>query len=278
MAGFLYKPNISYRSKFIADFRRLIIPYLILAFGFTLYLLIKETDKIFALKYSLIATFWATGWNHSSLIWSTAPHIGIAWFLPSLFCCRQIFNYIYTKTKDSRLIFIGLSFTATLIDYYLINLPLGILTGASALIFYLIGYYTHYTKTSKAIPLILGAICWGLQLIFGGIDMCFCYYGFYPIDIIGASFATAIIYYVAKYLSNNNLGRILAYIGKSSLYIYCFHALENVIMPYQWFTFENIWYIEIPVRAAICITAAYIFVSCEKYLQKQHSIRPKNNI
>ena len=73
VAGFLYKPNISYRSKFIADFRRLIIPYLILAFGFTLYLLIKETDKIFALKYSLIATFWATGWNHSSLM-RNPPH------------------------------------------------------------------------------------------------------------------------------------------------------------------------------------------------------------
>ena len=269
VAGFLYKPTTLLKSKFIADFRRLIVPYLIIALSFTIYLLIKENDKLFALKYSLIATLWATGWNHASLIWSTAPHIGIAWFLPSLFWCRQFYNFIYTKAKYRWWIIFCISLITTLIDYYLINLPLGFLTGSSAMVFYLIGHCSHHIKIKRQYLIIVGAVCWIIQLNFGGIDMCFCSYTIYPVDIIGATFASATIYYGAQYLSNTSWEKGLANIGKSSLYIYCFHAIENEIKPYEWLPFHDSLYIEIPARIITCLTAAYIFVSIKEKIFKR---------
>ena len=271
VAGYLYKPNYSYKNKFISDFRRLIIPYLCIAICFTLYLLIKEPNNFFALKYSLLATFWATGWNHFSLLWSKAPHIGIAWFLPSLFWCRQVFNFIYTRTMHRWVIVIGISFIATITDYYLINLPLGLLTGFSAIIFYQIGNYAHSIKKSDRYWLILGAICWLLQLKYFGINMCFCFYGFYPVDVIGASFATAVIYYISCYFSNSRIGKFIGSIGKVSLYIYCFHAIENEIKPYEWLGLEDVWYIKVPLRATLCVTTAFAYLMLKERLAKLHA-------
>ena len=103
VAGYLYKPSTQYRKKFKGDIKRLLIPYLTIAFGFTLYLLFKESDKLFALKYSATATIFGTACNHSSLLWATVPRIGAAWFLPALFWCRQTFNLLYTRTKNKRI-------------------------------------------------------------------------------------------------------------------------------------------------------------------------------
>lgn len=269
VAGYLYKPSMQHKKRLKNDFHRLIIPYLVIAICFTLYLYIKEADNIFALRYSILAIFWATGWNHTSLIWGTAPYIGIAWFLPALFWCRQIYNFIHCHTKyGGEYIIVGLSFMAANIDYYLINLPLGILTGLSAMVFYQIGYYTHLKKTSNNYLLFGGAVCWLIQVKYFGIDMCICSYGFYPVDVIGASFATAIIYYCSKHLSQTCLGKLLGSFGKASLYIYCFHAIENYIRPYEWLALENMWYLEIPIRTAWCISGAYAYLLFKEFYMK----------
>ena len=155
VAGYLYKPTIHYKTKIIADSRRLLIPYLFIVLGFTTFLLVKESDKAFALKYSFIACIFGSSGNHASLLWAAAPHIGIGWFLPALFWCRQFFNYIDTQANHATLFIIFLAFIATITDYYLVNLPFALLPGVSAMVFYQIGSWVRNIKT-KSLPLFFG--------------------------------------------------------------------------------------------------------------------------
>ena len=271
VAGYFYKPNTHYHNKLANDFRRLLVPYLVIATGFSLFLLAKENNSIFALKYSFIATIFASAWHHSSLLWGKAPHIGVTWFLPALFCCRQIFNLVYNNSKNAVYIIIGIAIAATAIDKYLINLPFALLPGLSSMIFYLIGYYVHMAhinRHSLKFISIIGALCWFLHLMYSQLDMCNCTYGFYPLDVVAASFATGMIYYGSKHLPSTYIGRMLSYLGKFSLYIYCVHALENAIKPYEWTSLEAVWYMEFPLRATWCIVIANIYVKLKTFFFK----------
>ena len=271
VAGYLYKPNTMYRKRFRADFFRLMIPYLVFAFCFTIYLLIKETDKLYALKYSFIATVFGSSCNHLSLIWSTAPRIGAAWFLPALFCCRQIFNLIYNHTKFVYIVIPCITVISILIDNYLINLPFALLPGISATIFYLIGYLVHSKTIEDKYYLIfgfVGFVCWMVHIMYSNMDMSFCYYGLYPVDVIGASFATAAIYFVSRWLSKYHIGKVLGRIGEASLYIFCFHALEAEVKPYQWLQLGDRWYEELIIRATWCIAVGYAYFVLKKHFKK----------
>ena len=271
VAGYFYKPNAHYCNKLDNDFRRLLVPYLVIAAGFSLYLLAKENNSISALKYSFIATIFGSAWHHYSLIWGKAPHIGVAWFLPALFCCRQIFNLVYNNNKNAVYIIIVMAISAAAIDRYLINLPFALLPGLSAMIFYLIGYYaklTHINRHSLMFIGIIGTLCWLLHLRYSKLDMCNCTYGLYPLDVVAASFATGMVYYGSKHLPNTYIGKMLSYIGKFSLYIYCVHALENVIKPYEWISLEALWYLEFPIRGTWCILIAYTYLKIKAYIFK----------
>lgn len=271
VAGYFYKPNAHYCDKFINDSRRLLIPYLVIATGFSLFILVKENGDTSALRYSLIATIFGSAWHHSSLLWGKVPHIGVAWFLPALFWCRQFFNLVYIKTNNAVSIVVSVAIAAIVIDRYLINLPFAFLPGLSATIFYLIGYYshlTHFDDHSLTLLWMFGALCWIIHLRYSQLDMCNCTYGIYPIDVVAATFATRMIYYGSKNLQNTYTGKILSSIGKVSLYIYCVHALENVVKPYEWTSLETVWYLEFPTRASLCIIIAYLYLKSKTCLKK----------
>lgn len=279
VAGYLYKPSTSYRKKSIADFRRLIVPYLVVAFIFTIYILVGNT-LLSGLKYSLTATLWGAAKHHHSLIWSTAPRIGAAWFLPALFWCRQIFNFCFTQVKYPYLTIVLVSLIGTVTDYYLINLPFALLPGMSAMIFYLIGYWVRIITIEKKLYILLfaiGLICWILHMRFSTLDMAICSYSFYPMDVIGALFATAGIYYISRWLSKISLGKILGSIGQITLYIFCIHAVEMEVNPYELLYINWGWYTEAIIRVTWCIAAAYLYVSIKKIiLTKPHCLIQPN--
>jgi fucose 4-O-acetylase-like acetyltransferase len=262
VAGYLYKPSDKYKQKFVSDFKRLIIPYLVIAVAFTVYLLIKESDTVYALKYSVVASFFASACNHHSMFLNTAPRIGAAWFLPALFWCRQLFNIVQNKSRYPSFIIVLLALSATIIDYYLINLPLGVLPGMSTMIFYLIGYKAKYIVINKKATISLvsaGTVCWLLHFHYSYIEMCICAYGLYPVDIVACTFASWIIYHLSIWLSKTPVESMLSEVGKLSLYIYAFHVIELEVKPYRLLSLPDVWYMEMPIRIAWCIAAALLY-------------------
>ena len=169
-----------------------------------------------------------------------------------------------------------MSIAATAIDRFLINLPFALLPGLSAMTFYFIGYYSHLARIDKlslTFISITGALCWIIHLRYSQLDMCNCTYGLYPLDVVAASFATGIVYYGSRLILNTYIGKILSKIGKVSLYIYCIHALENIIKPYEWTSLEVVWFLEFPIRATWCIVIAYIYLEIKTLFSKSSIFR-----
>lgn len=272
IAGYLYKPSTIYKKKLVTDFRRLIVPYLVVATIFTI--ILTRRSFLPGLEYSVIATIWGEAYHHHSLIWSTAPHIGTAWFLPALFWCRQVFNLIFTRVMHPNIIITLLSIISVIVDYYFINLPFALLPGMSAMLFYLIGYRIRFVLLKKSFYIllfVLGFVCWTLHMHYSTIDMCICLYGIYPIDVAGALFATASIYFISQWISFTSLGKILDRIGQISLYIFCFHAVEKEINPYGLLPFDKGWYTEVVIRTTWCVIAAFVYVSIKKNILIKHN-------
>ena len=254
IGGFFYKENANLLQKFIKDFKRLIIPYIVTSFAFLFYEFLTDATFYKSYKYIIIAILWGTGESHTSAIWPNMPHIGCIWFLLALFWCRFIFNLIIIRFKRPYITIIIIAFTATIIDRYLINLPLGILPGLSAMVFYFIGYYFQHFKINQY-GICLCAICWFSHLFFSRIDMCNCFYGCYPIDILGTVFGTLIIYKLSKTITSLTYSKFLIWLGQVSLVIMCFHTLESNIIDYNSIpTIKNNWFILFLTRSILCIS------------------------
>ena len=261
IAGYFYKPNINYRNKLTNDYRRLVIPYITTAVILSLYFICTSENPIDILKYFLKAFICAGTEDHTSMIWAHIPKIGPIWFLLALFWCRTIFNFIDNSSLSHKsLIIILVSVASVIIDRYLINLPLSILPGLSAMIFYLIGKYLRTHRLSKE-QIIVCAICWIIHLFFSRIDMCICMYKLYPIDICGAIFGTIMIYYISKKISKSNtLSYVFSKLGNSSLIILCAHTLEFYIVNiYQRYS-NNLWITRFIIESIICIVLTFIWV------------------
>jgi fucose 4-O-acetylase-like acetyltransferase len=141
LGGFLFKPsNIGTHIR--KDAKRLLLPYVFSVFLLTLWFV------ILGIKYDNYGMVWRTlqtGWfgsgqYHASPIWGDYPTIGMIWFLLAMFWCRVTYNMIAKLPKLHKyLLGAVVAMAATMIDNFIINLPLGILTGLSAIVFYMLG-------------------------------------------------------------------------------------------------------------------------------------------
>ena len=206
----------------------MVIPYLAIVLCTLLYLLVVEKDWFLSLKYTTIAAVFGSAAIHSSPIWGGAPRIGAAWFLLALFWCRQLYNliqcYLPRPYKDFMVLFFAIA--ATILDLYVINLPLSILPGISAMIFYLVGHMIS-NRSIHWLVLLMCGVCWIFHMLYSEMDICICLYGIYPIDIMGAVFGVISLYVFSRSIAHLNIGRIISVLGSYSLTFYCIHALET---------------------------------------------------
>ena len=260
ISGYLYKPSINYKNKLINDSRRLVIPYITTSLFLTIFFICISDDPLGITKYFLKAFIWCGAEDHTSLIWAHVPKIGPIWFLPALFWCRTIFNFINNSSLSHKFLLIILfSILSVAIDRHLINLPFSILPGLSAMIFYQIGKHLRSNRLSQE-QIIVCAICWIIHLFFSRIDMCICMYGLYPIDICGAIFGTIIIYYISKLLSKfNTPSYIFSQLGNSSLILLCAHTLEFYILNINQRCVNNHWLTKFIIESIICIVLTFIW-------------------
>lgn len=259
IAGYFYKKNYNIGQKLKGDFKRLIIPYIITSITFLLYQLLTDESFYSSYKYILIAIIWGSGESHTSAIWPKMPYIGAIWFLLALFWCRTFFNLITLHIKRPYLAVVTIAIMATFTDRYLINLPLGILPGLSAMSFYLIGYCIHRFKINKY-AVIACFTCWIIYLLYSRIDMCNCYYKYYPIDVLGTTFGAYVAYLLSKKISLLPYSKSIALLGQVSLVVLCFHTLEKNIINYKCVpVIEQNWILLFIVRTTLCIFLTIIW-------------------
>lgn len=231
LGGYFFKPK-DFSTSLSKDFKRLIQPYLftcalIILYQLALFIYNKDYYPLFR---SLIASLWGNGSNnHSSLYFANIPSIGAIWFLLALFWCKNIYNII-PKNKYLLWMVLALSIIATLTDRYLVNLPLTILPGLSAIVFFAAGNIAKQKRLSSY-WFLLGIPIWIYCIVFSGMSIVRCYYKYYPLDIIGGITGTYTIYLISKisYSYLSSFSKCLAWLGKNSLAILCYHLIVMTI-------------------------------------------------
>ena len=261
LGGFLFKPSniVTHVRK---DAKRLLIPYV-----FSVFLLILWF-VILGIKYDNYGMVWRTlqtGWfgsgqYHASPIWVDYPTIGMIWFLLAMFRCRVIYNIISKlSTLYKYLTGAVVAMIATMTDNFVINLPFGILTGLSAVMFYMLGNALRenlpWVHEKRSTFTLTGTTCWILALLFSGIGMAACHYENYILDIAGACGATWCIYRLSRKLERKTccMSFVLSWFGANSMTILCAHFLEESSFLWEHLHVPTEWYVILPLRLCFVI-------------------------
>lgn len=262
LGGYFYKPTEDICGRCKKDARRLLTPYLFTALLLIIYSFVKDITFKNSFQHfldTILAAFWGSGGKHSSLIWGNIPSIGAIWFLLALFWCRVLFCIISIKTNGWQKIFaiITTAIGATILDRYVINLPFGILPGASALIFYLTGNIVAKVPIPYVF-LIVCIICWPIGFVISKLYMVDCHYELYPIDILGACGGTFTIFILSKKISKSMIGRGLEWIGRMSLLFLCFHLILLNTGIIKWCMIPHSSYAFFIFHIVFCSFCSYI--------------------
>ena len=230
VGGYFFRPKPNIRETAAKDFKRLVIPYLFTALVLSSAYVVKtllglEQDYHNALFF-LKAIFWGCGSaGQTAIIKGHLTYVGPIWFLVALFWCRQFYNLLVCHTRRPKLYAAIVAVVATFVHYYLVFIPLGISTGASAMMFYLIGHWVREHSVGKYAVAVC-VLCWIGGIAYSKVVMARCCYGIYPIDVLGACGATAVIYLISKGLSRTWLCSALSWVGVNTLVILCFHTMD----------------------------------------------------
>lgn len=256
LGGFLFKPS-SIGTHIRKDAKRLLIPYVFSVFLLTLWFV------ILGIKYDNYGMVWRTlqtglfgsGQYHASPIWGDYPTIGMIWFLLAMFWCRVTYNIVSRLSTIHRFLTSAvIAMAATVIDNFIINLPFGILTGLSAIMFYMLGNalkenqpWVHERRTLFSV---IGTTCWISALLFSGMGMANCHYDIYILDITGACGATWCVYRFSRMLEKKTccLNSVLSWCGKNSMTILCAHFLEESSFMWEHLHVPTNWYVILPLR------------------------------
>ena len=267
LGGYLSKPTTTaYRIK--KDFSRLISPYLFsvcLLVGWFILLGIKY-DNYDMVWRTIQAGAFGSGQYHSSPIWGNFPTIGMIWFLLAMFWCRVAYNMIARLSILYKyLVAATVAMLATMADNFIINLPCGILTGLSAVLFYTLGNMLHdnieLIQAKKPYLIMFGVCCWVLALWQSGLSMAACHYEYYLLDIAGACGATWLVYWISGILDKQTkyTATVLTWFGANSLTILCAHFLEESSFLWEHLHVPTEWYVILPLR--ICFIISFTLIA-----------------
>ena len=207
IAGYFYHSK-GIKESFAKDVKHLIYPYVLTALAIVLtYLSCSVVIENVDIKYWLIAMVYGSGSvNHSSLLLSKVPPIGAIWFLLDWFGVKIIYKVVIHFRKRWRIESFFLSVAAILLDKYLINLPLAILPGIGAVMFYALGFFLKqiggFAKINPFIGIFL-ILMWIVSFLTSDMSMVRCYYQDFIINILGAIGGTYALFLISDVLSTS---------------------------------------------------------------------------
>ncbi len=275
LGGFLFKPS-SIGTHIRKDAKRLLLPYVFSVFLLTLWFVILgiKYDNYDMVWRTLQTGLFGSGQYHASPIWGDYPTIGMIWFLLAMFWCRISYNMIAKLPKLHKyLLGAVVAMTATMIDNFIINLPLGILTGLSAIVFYMLGNALNenlaWVHKKHTIFSVVGIVCWLIALRFSSIGMAACHYENYILDIAGACGATWCVYALSRELEKktNYLNSMLSWFGANSMTILCAHFLEESSFMWEHLHIPTVWYVILPLR--LCFVILFTLIAGRLFITRK---------
>lgn len=233
VAGYFYRPR-PLREAVAKDARRLLLPYVVTCAAVVAldWAFCAFDGRPLTLYYVLASLYGSGSTGHRSLYMSGFNTIGAVWFLLALFWCKTIYNALYLRLGLARAIACSLCLCAVAFPVErLVNLPLAILPGLVAMVFFAIGNVAARTDASRRMPAWLLAalvVAWGVEFVRARIDMASVTYGFFPLDVAGACGATWVVWLVSSKVgrSGGAAARIMAWVGMNSMAILCFHLID----------------------------------------------------
>ncbi len=229
LSGYFFNKKKPVKDVFKSGTIHLVKPYLITSIFCILLCVTAQQYDIAGQK--VIGTIMSNGGVSSEMFGSTLPFIGPIWFLLALFWCRVFYTYLKQKTDKCLLFSFIISTIALLIGKYIVNLPLGILTGFCGMVFYAMG---DYWKNKMKMPmkktyLFIGIIIWGLCIWSGHLELATFDCNRYPFSMIAAFVGTYVTYLVSS-KTPLFLQPVLNWIGQNTLLILCYHTLTFYIL------------------------------------------------
>lgn len=226
-AGYVYKQR-NIKDAILKDARRLLLPYLIIGLITLMGMFVVNYEcSLDGIIPCGVAFLWGAGTWHFSPIFGGAYVIGAIWFLLAMFWCRTCFNILHNLRVFSSLsmgggIVLTFSALAIVVDHYLVNLPFGLLTGISALMFYYFGYVIRKYDAFKRMNFGIALLCLVLWLVaarYSNLEMANLKYENPMLAVIGAVAASLFLYWMFSKVRSD----LLAYIGTVSMAILCIH-------------------------------------------------------
>lgn len=157
--------------------------------------------------------------------------IGPIWFLVSLFWGKVIFTIVFKYCSRYHFI-ISLAISFCSINLVKVcNLPLGILTGLSSVVFISIGYHFR-EKGINLWLLFLTPFIWLYSLKYP-MDMANLYYTNYFMNIIGAVGGTVICFILSILLYRIPIINRFVFWGHYSIQVLCWHYIIIALFPYE---------------------------------------------
>lgn len=259
IGGYLYNSKpvlISLKT----NARRLIVPYIITGIVILCYYCVLgyKYNNFSTACSKTIAILYCSGAEgiHSKYL-AYIPTTTPIWFLVALFWCKFIYNLI---PKYKVPISMGIGILSIYIQYYVINFPLCILVGCSAMIFYAIGNLCRDKSVFERFNWIAACVCLLLWLYIGShfrLRMYMCKWDNVLLNIIGAISAIYLIFHLSKKLKLP----IIEWFGRNSLTILCVHTFFYETRLVARFTGNILFFILNDVIASVIVIYSILFFS-----------------
>ena len=279
ISGMFFSENENFKELIIKMLKKLIIPYIFtILFTQILRVLIynQQWNTLNVFKQIIFA------YSNGKTFFKDIPGVVVLWFIPFLVASKIIFYLINKISKDDDVLKGIICLLCTIIGIYLakikIFLPWSFDIVFSSTIFYYTGYilkkYNMLNKiltNYKIMTCILLVYYFGLK--FGYIELAIRQYPYGIIAYITAISGTLIVLELSKIIENilKYFPNVLAWFGKNSMYVLCFHYLESNIINYTKLGITN-KYLNFGSKLIIITILTFILTKIIKVLKQK-----KNN-
>lgn len=274
--------DVDIKFTLIKKVRQLVVPYVLI--NVIRYLLMRPAALV--KKNFWRSLFYAFGGDGQKGLDGTPVHkIGMTWFLMALFACQILYLLLKKISEEYEIsmwiLVIGFAMLAVQLKEYT-WLPLGIHAGMYGMLFYHVGYVMKekqvFEKELRKLPagsIIVGFCVWMACARWGGVGMHKVAYAG-ALSVVGPVCGT---YFVVKfsqyiYAKLRWIGKILAWCGKFSLYIYAIRALDivglaamkNMVLQLYALPSRKGALLFCVIRVAIVLICSVTFVTAKNWL------------
>ena len=216
VSGYMHKQR-EFNDVFLHGIKTLVYPYFLFGTVAMLFAILKQGKGISDAIYLLLTA-------NSSPSYNDGRTIGPIWFLLALFWGRCYFTCILKCFRHLHLLLSIIVSYAAFLLHETINPPLGLLTGANALIFISMGYFIR-EHGINVVLLIVTLLLYPFALWYSTLDMAHITYTYYPLAIIGALGGTMIAFFFSIILVRCPFTSWMSMFGLYSIQVLCWHYL-----------------------------------------------------